>query len=116
MNRRVGLPWQHSGVSAVYQFDAEVWRWDARSADSWFFVSLPPDVADDVLEAGEQVSRGFGSLRVDVTVGSTTWRTSVFPDARQGTFVLPLKRAVRRAEGLELGDTAQVRLTLVDVD
>ena len=98
-----------------YLFRGELWQWDARSADSWFFVSLPPDVADDVLEAGEHVSRGFGSLRVDVTVGSTTWRTSVFPDARRRTFVLPVKKAVRRAEGLEPGAAVQVSLRLVDV-
>jgi hypothetical protein len=98
-----------------YLFHAELWQWDARNADSWFFVSLPPDVADDVLEAGEHVSRGFGSIRVEVTVGSTTWRTSVFPDAKRRTFVLPVKKAVRRAEGLEPGEAVRARLRLVDL-
>ena len=98
----------------TYEFDAELWLWSARK-DSWTFVSLPTDVADEVLERGEPVARGFGSLRVDVVVGGTRWRTSIFPSSTGGTYVLPVKKAVRTAEGLGAGDTVHVGLTLVDV-
>ena len=98
----------------TWQFEAPLWLWDARKADAWTFVSLPTHVADEVLEAGEAVARGFGSLRVEVTIGATTWRTSVFPSSGLGTYVLPIKRAVRRAEDLAEGDTARVRLRLLD--
>ena len=98
-----------------YQFEADLWRWDARQADSWTFVSLPTDLADEINDVAGPISRGFGSLRVDVTIGETTWRTSIFPDAKRGTYVLPLKRAVRSAENLKTGDTARVRLALVDL-
>jgi Domain of unknown function (DUF1905) len=108
-------PASHDAVMPTYEFDADLWRWDAR-ADTWTFVSLPVDVADDVLDrAGPGPARGFGSVRVDVTIGRTTWRTSVFPDGRVATYVLPVKKAVRAAEGLEAGDTAHVRLRLVDL-
>jgi len=98
----------------TYEFDAELWLWSAR-ADSWTFVSLPTDIADEVLERGEPVARGFGSLRVEVAVGGTRWRTSIFPSSSGGTYVLPVKKAVRNAEELAVGDTVHVRLTLVDV-
>lgn len=58
--------------------------------------------------------RGFGSVRVEATVGGTTWRTSVFPDSRGGSYVLPVKRAVREAEDLDDGD--QVTVTLRPLD
>jgi hypothetical protein len=61
------------------------------------------------------VARGFGSLRVEVRIGATTWRTSIFPSSSAGTFVLPVKKAVRRAQGLEVGQRATVHLRLVDV-
>lgn len=96
----------------MFTFAGELYEWDARTADSWVFVALPEDVADAVLEAGEHVTRGFGSLRVEARIGSTVWRTSIFPSA--STFVLPLKRQVRRAQGLEVGATATVHLVLVD--
>ncbi len=109
---RVRDRWQHERVT--WHFEAPLWLWDARQADAWTFVSLPTDVADEVLEAGEAVTRGFGSLRVEVTVGATTWRTSIFPSKGLATYVLPVKRAVRRAEGLDEGDTVRVGLRLVD--
>lgn len=97
----------------IVEFDAPLWQWEARRADAWTFVSLPTDVADDILDV-VSVRRGFGSVRVEASVGSTTWRTSVFPSAEQRTFVLPVKRAVRRAEGVGVGDTLEVRLRVLD--
>ena len=97
----------------TYEFDAELWLWQARST-SWTFVSLPPDVADEVLDVAGGRSRGFGSLRVEVTVGATTWRTSIFPDSGRKTYVLPVKKAVRTAEGLSAGSTARVHLVVLD--
>jgi SOS-response transcriptional repressor LexA len=49
-----------------------------------------------------------------VSIGATEWRTSVFPDSKLGTFLLPVKREVRVTEGLEEGDMVLVRLDLVD--
>ncbi|GCD20905.1 DUF1905 domain-containing protein [Cellulomonas algicola] len=99
----------------TYEFDAPLWRWDARKTDSWVFVSLPTDIADDVLEVSSGVTRGFGSVRVEVTLGGSVWRTSVFPDDKAKTYVLPLKKAVRRAESCDVGDTVRLRVALVDV-
>ncbi len=99
----------------IYEFDAPLWEWAARRLDRWTFVGLPEDVADEIAERAEPVARGFGSLRVEVTIGATTWRTSIFPSGSDGTYVLPVKRAVRDAEGLGTGDVAHVRLTLVDL-
>lgn len=96
------------------EFTAELWRWEART-ELWTFVSLPADVADAVLDLAPPVERGFGSLRVQVTVGATTWRTSIFPLRSAETYVLPIKKAVRQAEGLDLGDAVAVRITLIDL-
>ncbi|MCB0895078.1 MAG: DUF1905 domain-containing protein [Nocardioides sp.] len=92
-------------------FDAELWEWEAApEATSWVFVTVPPDETEEIqLRSGPP--RGFGSVRVEVTVGATTWRTSVFPDRRG--YALPVKKAVRRAESLEVGDPARVTLELL---
>jgi hypothetical protein len=97
-----------------HRFTADLWRWKARDEEtggSWFFVSLPFDVADAIDETAP--SKGFGSVRVEVTIGSSTWRTSVFPSAAEKTFVLPVKKAVRTKEGLEEGSSCDVRLRAV---
>jgi hypothetical protein len=96
-------------------FDAELWIWDARRADSWTFVSVPVEASEEIRELTAGPRRGFGSVRVRVTVGASTWATSIFPDGARNCYVLPIKRAVRRAEGLDAGDTATVSVELVDL-
>jgi hypothetical protein len=94
-------------------FTARPWRWDARS-ESWVFVSLPQGVSDEVAEhADGGAPRGFGSVRVEVRCGTTTWRTSVFPDTARGCYVLPLKAAVRRAESVEVDREVRLHLRLL---
>ena len=62
------------------------------------------------LELGRR--RGFGSVRVDAAIGESRWRTSVFPQ-KDGSWFLPVKKAIRRAEGLEAGNEVAVRLELL---
>jgi len=50
---------------------------------------------------------------VQVRVGAAVWRTSVFPDSESGCFVLPIKRAVREANGVEAGDEIEVGLEVI---
>ena len=95
-----------------FRFTAPLWEWSAQGG--WFFVTLPDEASDDIREV-PRMPRGFGAVRVRVTVGGSTWSTSVFPDSKQGSYVLPVKKAVRKAEGLDVGDTVHVELALVDV-
>lgn len=91
----------------THSFTAELFRWEA--ADAWHFVALPVEASEEIrLTSGPP--RGFGSVRVEVTVGATTWLTSIFPDAGRGTYVLPVKAAVRKAEAVEAGDPVEVVL------
>lgn len=95
----------------TWEFAAELWRWKAQ--ESWFFVSLPFDVADEI-ESVAGPGKGFGSVRVEVSIGPVTWRTSVFPSAEEKTYVLPVKKAVRVANGVGEGDSCRVLLSLVE--
>ncbi|MDJ0349531.1 DUF1905 domain-containing protein [Cryobacterium sp. PH29-G1] len=95
----------------TFRFEAELWEWS--SSTSWVFVSLPTDVTDEIRERSTLPRRGFGSIPVSVSIGGTQWTTSVFPDSQRDTYVLPLKKAVRTKEQLDVGDTAAV---VVDID
>ena len=98
----------------VVVFEADLWIWDARRVDSWTFVSLPAEASEEIRHIVGGRHRGFGSVRVRVTVGGTTWTTSIFPDGAHNAYVLPIKREVRRAEALEEGDTATVTVELLN--
>ena len=98
-----------------FVFEAELWRWEARPDASWTFVSLPAEASAEITDlVGGGAPRGFGAVRVEVRVGLSSWRTSVFPDAGRGCYVLPVKRAVRTAQHWELGGTATVHLLVLD--
>jgi Domain of unknown function (DUF1905) len=92
----------------VYAFRAELWQYEGPGA--WYFVSLPLDVADDIRARFGTHASGFGAIKVQAEVGSTQWATSLFPDKTRGTYLLPIKKAVREAEDLEPGDIATVSL------
>ena len=98
----------------IVDFDAELWHWDARRGDSWVFVSLPGEISEEIRDRDPGPRRGFGSVRVRATIGESTWATSIFPDGARGCYVLPVKRAVRKAEELEVGDIAVVTVELID--
>lgn len=93
-----------------FDFDADVWVWDARPTEHWTLLSLPAEVSAEIREVAAAFPRGFRSVRVTATIGTTTWRTSIFPGTE--AYVLPVKRAVRVAEGFEAGDTVAVRVEL----
>jgi hypothetical protein len=94
----------------TFRFEAEVFAWEdpASPGGSWRFARLPVDVADELRDRA--ASSGWGSIRVTVSIGETTWQTSVFPDKATGSFLLPVKRAVRDAEGIDDGDVVTVNL------
>ncbi|GAB6940478.1 DUF1905 domain-containing protein [Isoptericola variabilis] len=90
-------------------FSAPLWRWQVRTDSSWWFVTVPPDESDTLAEL-PLPPRGFGSIKVTATVGATSWTTSVFPSDEQRGYILPMKRSVRLAEGIEPGATVRVTL------
>jgi hypothetical protein len=45
-------------------------------------------------------------------LSASAWKTSIFPDSGSGSFVLPIKKEIRNAEGLAAGDRARVHLEL----
>ena len=101
------------GRIGTFEFAAPLWRYPG--ADGWHFVSLPPGISADITDITAGIRRGFGSVRVAVTVGGTAWRTSIFPDSKTGAYLLPVKRAVRVAEQLGAGDEVQARLQIADL-
>ncbi len=96
-------------MDATFEFEAQLWEWDARVEASWVFVSVPEEIGD-VIDEMALPRRGFGSVKVRVRCGTSEWRTSVFPDKGSGCYVLPLKKAVRVKEKIGIGDTARFEL------
>ena len=94
-----------------FTFVAKIWEWDGPQA--WHFVSLPKDLADLVKESFGHNARGFKSLRVEVKVSDEIWRTSIFPDSKRGTYVLPIKKDIRKRLNVKHGSRIEVEISIL---
>ena len=77
---------------AAFTFTAVVEVQDGPAPGS--FVALPAALARELrLQVpGGVTGRGWGSLRVQATIGGTTWATSIFPSKQRGSYLLPSRR------------------------
>lgn len=87
-----------------------IWFWKGPAPHH--FVTVPDEDCVVLEEAAALVSYGWGMIPVTVRIGRTEWATSLFP--QDGGYIVPIKAAVRRSEGLAEGDEVSLEL-IVDV-
>jgi hypothetical protein len=106
-------------MTETHTITTTLWIWSTDKAPaSWHFLTLGGEVAEAIsalalmrrLEFGHKP--GWGSVKVRATIGDTSWDTSIFPAKDVGGWLLPVKAAVRNAEGLVAGDAVKVRIDL----
>jgi len=90
------------------EFDGVVWFW--RGPAPWHFVTVPLEQCEAIAEVANAVTYGWGMVPVVVRVGKTEWATSLWP--KDDGYIVPIKTAVRRAEGVELDDVVALRLVI----
>ncbi len=98
------------GEHVEFEFSGEIWHW--RGPSPYHFVTIPDERSAAIQAVAAGITYGWGMIPVQVHLGNTAWKTSLFP--KDGGYVLPVKDSVRRAEALELGDTVAMRLTVLD--
>ena len=93
-------------------FTSLLWVWRGAAAGRWYFLTVPENQSVEIKAHSLGGPRGFGSVRVEATIGDVTWRTSVFP-LNSGGYLLPVKAAIRKQAGLAAGDEVAVALALL---
>ena len=88
------------------EFESRIWYW--RGPAPWFFVTVPDKQCDDLRAISGFVTYGWGMIPAKVRIGKTEWTTSLFP--KDGSYIVPIKASVRKAEDLEEGDKVTVQL------
>jgi len=94
-----------------FEFENKVWLYNAENG-SWHFITLPESLGKEIKEIFGHTSKGWGSIPVNVSVGESQWKTSIFPDKKENSYVLPLKASVRKAENISDGNTIHVSITI----
>ena len=91
-----------------FEFAGELWYW--RGPSPYHFITVPEEACAGLRAVSGVVSYGWGMIPVSVRIGDSAFETSLFP--KDGGYVLPIKDAVRKGEGLADGDTATVKLAI----
>lgn len=98
-------------IELHYDFTAEVWSYPGKGG--WHFIRLPKEASAEIKACLNSGRRGWGALPVSVTIGQTKWATSIFPDAKAGAYLLPVKGEVRTKEKIEAGSRVRVLLEVL---
>ena len=93
-----------------FRMKAKVWQYPGMAG--WHFLSLPKKQSKEIKSIFEGMSRGWGSLPVNITIGKSKWKTSIFPDKKSGTYLLPLKSEIRKKENITEGKTVSFSLEI----
>lgn len=96
----------------VYEMSEKVFLYPGETAN-WHFVPVTKKIGQEIRETYGKSVRGFGAVKVEVTIGQTNWLTSMFPDKYSGSYILPLKVQVRKKEEIEAGDKIKFTIKLV---
>ena len=90
----------------IIEFNGDIWYW--RGPAPFYFVTVPAEQSSDLKAISGIVTYGWGMIPVDVRIGKTEWKTSLFP--KDGSYLVPIKDSVRKAENLEEGDNLTLRI------
>ena len=89
-------------------FEGRVIEW--RGPAPYYFVLVPEEECAAIQEVASMATYGWGVIPVEARIGLTAFDTSLFP--KDGGYLLPLKDAVRKPEGLAEGDDVSVEMTI----
>ena len=90
-----------------------LWIWKGSdAAGRWYFVTVPEEQSAEIKAHAFGSPRGFGSVKVEATIGDVTWRTSVFP-LNSGGYLLPVRKEVRTKADLAAGNEVTIELELL---
>jgi hypothetical protein len=95
----------------VIAITGPLWLWSGGQG-SWHFLTVPEEQTAEIGAHSLASRGGFGSVRVEVTIGEVRWRTSVFPQ-KSGGYILPVKASVRRDAGISAGDEVRFELEIL---
>ena len=93
-----------------YAFSAKLWQ--HASPSWWFFVSLPKEMSKEIRSMLKSEEEGWGRLKAFAKIGNSEWKTAIWFDSKNETYLLPLKTEIRKKENIELGKRIDVKIWL----
>jgi len=93
-----------------FQFSGVIWKYYGKG--SWYFVSLPIELSEEIRLSAKWQEEGWGRLKTRANINEIEWDTSIWLNKKANAYLLPLKADVRRQLKLENGDKVDVSLKI----
>ena len=75
----------------------------------WYFVRAEKKLTTKLKGVRKH---GFGSVKVKVKIGKTSWKTSLFPERKKGPYMFAIKSDVRKKEGITTKKKVRIHISL----
>lgn len=95
-----------------YEFTSHVWTY-FNGKSTYYLASLPPKIGTAIRLLRQGVPRrGWGSVPVTITIGDTSWQSSIFPESGKKSYLFLINAKVRKAENITEDSRISVTITL----
>lgn len=94
-----------------YQIKEKIFKWQGKGA--WFFIRINEKTSEDIRDKFGEFVKGWGSIPVNVTIGKSQWKTSIFPEQNK-SYLLPIKSQIRKAEKIDEGDVVSLTIEIIE--
>ncbi len=94
-----------------FRFEGTIWS--EKNPNEVFFVTLPKEMSEDILDLVGIRLNPWGTVPVTATIGDFSWESSMFPRPDRGEYDLPLNARVRKRLSLEKGQSISVSIEIV---
>lgn len=99
-----------------FKIRGEIFKWQGEAA--WYFIRVDEKISSGIKDKFGMFARGWGSLPVNVTLGKSSWKTSIFPDkqnlpAGKQTYLLPIKAKIRKDEKINDKDEVELEIEII---
>ncbi|HYD02959.1 MAG TPA: DUF1905 domain-containing protein [Alphaproteobacteria bacterium] len=74
----------------------------------WFFVIVPKNIGEKIQKSAPKINN-WGFVKVKMTLGKTSWESSIFPDKKHG-FLIAIKADIRKKENINNGDKVKIKI------
>ena len=92
-----------------YEFSARAYQYSSsKEMCGWAFVSLPKELSREIRENYKYLEECWGRMKVTAKLANSEWKTAIWFDTKQDTYLLPLKAKIRKQENVVLGEDLQI--------
>lgn len=96
-------------MSKVFLIKGEIWRWPGDGG--WHFLTIDKKTSEKIKVVGKSYGSGF--IKTKISLGKSIWETALFPNSKEKTYMISIKKKIREQENLFEGDIVKIKVEII---